>query len=106
MTWRALAIMGVGTLALLAACQSPSLQSETGIKGDLPNALGLGAFASQCLFLCFVSSSFSQGDTVEAAGVGASSIFEAHRGAKGRGGYAIPVPSTLVPASPSPTGRK
>jgi hypothetical protein len=50
---------------LLPACGvMPGVKSDAAFTGNLPRALGVGAFASQCFLLCFVSAEFTQGDTV------------------------------------------
>lgn len=52
-------------LVLLSACANgPRVQRDTEIDGVLPRVIGLGAFASNCLFLCFVSSTTTQGDLI------------------------------------------
>ena len=48
---------------LLAACSSASLSRDLDVTGTLPSAIGLGAFAPNCIFFCFVTATITQGDT-------------------------------------------
>jgi hypothetical protein len=55
----------VVAVILVTACGVlPGVKSDAAFTGNLPRALGVGAFASQCFLLCFVSAEFTQGDTV------------------------------------------
>lgn len=45
----------------LAGCSAPSYQRSHDVDASLPRAIGLGSFASTCLFLCYVRSQFTRG---------------------------------------------
>ena len=68
------ALVAVFTLLLLTACGAPGIKSDAAFSGSLPRALGVGAFASQCFFLCFVSAQFTQGNVDETEGSPDSSV--------------------------------
>ena len=46
----------------LAGCQTSSVLREHEVEASLPRALGLGAFATNCVFLCFPTTTFTHGD--------------------------------------------
>lgn len=49
-------------LLLLAGCATGSMRRDLDVSGELPRAIGLGAFAPNCLLFCFVENRTSQGD--------------------------------------------
>lgn len=49
---------------LLAGCSSANLRRDLDVTGSLPRVIGLGGFAPQCFFLCFVSNEQRQGDVI------------------------------------------
>ena len=51
-------------LGLLSGCGTTSMRRDLDVSGELPRALGLGAFAPNCVFLCFPTNTITQGDVV------------------------------------------
>lgn len=49
---------------VLMGCTSANMRRDLDVSGELPRALGLGAFAPNCLFLCFPANTITQGDVV------------------------------------------
>ena len=60
-------------LVLVACGTTASSKRDLEVEGTLPRAIGLGAFASSCLFLCYVRAQTTQGDVVR-EDAGADSI--------------------------------
>lgn len=55
---------GAASLAaalIVAGCAAPSYQRSHDMEATLPRAIGLGAFASNCLFFCYVEARFMRG---------------------------------------------
>lgn len=47
-------------LLILAGCSSTRWNRDVEMQADQPRALGLGAFAPSCLFICIVEAQFTQ----------------------------------------------
>ncbi len=54
----------LASLLALGGCASGSMRRDLDVSGELPRALGLGAFAPNCVFLCFPTNTITQGDVV------------------------------------------
>ena len=61
---RLCAFLFLSCLLMLAGCASGSMRRDLDVSGELPRALGLGAFAPNCVFLCFPTATVTQGDVV------------------------------------------
>jgi hypothetical protein len=61
MPWK----VSVAVVLILAGCAGPAYEQARETNAVLPRALGIGATATSCFFLCFVSTSFEQGDVKE-----------------------------------------
>lgn len=48
------------SLALAACSSGPSIQRSQDVDANLPRAIGLGAFAPTCLFLCYIRAQFER----------------------------------------------
>jgi hypothetical protein len=47
---------------MLGACTTTNRRMTDELNADLPQAIGLGAFAPSCVFFCSVTATFTQGD--------------------------------------------
>lgn len=45
----------------LSGCATPSYERSHELDANLPRALGMGAFAPTCFFLCLVHAAFTRG---------------------------------------------
>lgn len=50
---------------IIAGCAGPALEQAKIQSATLPRALGIGATASSCFFICIVIATFTQGDVKE-----------------------------------------
>lgn len=57
-------VLVIACALVLAGCTTANTRRDLDVTGSLPRAIGLGAFAPTCFFLCFVSAETAQGDTV------------------------------------------
>ena len=73
---------------VLAGCGATSdYKRATEIEAQIPRALGLGAFAPSCVFLCFTTAKFTHGDESAPAEPGAlsgKSSVQRHKEAGGK----------------------
>lgn len=51
-------------LVLLTGCTSANMRRDLDVTGEIPRALTLGAFAPTCFFLCFPTTTATQGSVV------------------------------------------
>jgi len=49
---------------LLYGCASGAMRRDMDVSGELPRAIGLGAFAPACVLFCFVDNRTSQGNVI------------------------------------------
>ena len=47
---------------LLAGCATPTYSQHHEVEASLPRAIGMGAFAPNCLLFCLVHARFTRGD--------------------------------------------
>lgn len=53
-------VVVVAVLAVMSGCTTTRLTRDMEMQADQPRALGLGAFAGNCIFMCFISAEFTQ----------------------------------------------
>jgi hypothetical protein len=86
---------------LLAGCSTSNLRRDLDVSGSLPRAIGLGAFTPSCIFLCFPSTTITQGDTLRE--VDGENVFTVHgttTQTKRKGGH-VKRPPPAAPAAPA-----
>lgn len=82
----ALALM-FALLAGCSGCASGILRRDTDVSGQLPRAIGLGAFAPACLLFCFVENRTAQGDVQDDASAGPGDVsLRSHTEGRASGG--------------------
>ena len=99
-------------LFMLTGCQTSSVLREHEVEASLPRAQGLGAFATNCIFLCFPTATFSHGDdTIDPNATQAlmrsKLVFEQEKGSNTKAPPTImkPPPSIIKrPKHPHPEG--
>jgi hypothetical protein len=88
-------------IALLAGCSTSTMKRDVEIQGSLPRLIGLGAFTPLCLFLCFIDSRTTQGDSVAAKiEEGEPLVVRSVTQHELKGGGAVPMRLPTVKAKP------
>ncbi len=60
-----------------SGCTTSRYERAAEVQADLPSAIGLGAFASSCIFFCFITATFSALPTLDPQD--ATLRYETHR---------------------------